>query len=904
MRRLIVILVITLVLIGLISSTNIYENWLWFKDLGYPQLFWTPLLTKLAVQAVNGFFLLIVIFGTLLMLRNSLVVLINERFQKRIRVIKEHDMAPVAQTLDSRLITIAMFLISLLLSYAVSYVSGSAGWLSYLSFANSTSFNLSDPVFGKDLAFYFFKLPFYEILYKSFYIPLLFLSIISAIIYLLTGMLSIKSLVLWRHGAVLIERPARRHLAVFGALLFSLNAFNYLLSIYELVYSQHGHVFGAGYTDLYVTSPILKFLIVLCILGTLCAIIALFFKDTRLLTLPLAALVFFSVTAYGIFPQAVQSLLVIPNELNYELPYINHEINYTRYGFGLNNIKTVNYPGTTPLDAASLEKDKATIDNIRLNDPNPLSLTFAQKQGIRLYYKFSDIDVDRYNLDGQLRQVMLAPRELSSTDIDPKAQTFVNMRFKYTHGYGVAASLANSVTSEGLPDFIIKDIPPVSSYPELTITEPRIYYGELTNDWVVTNTSTKEFDYPLGSSNAENTYQGKTGIRLTPLNKLILSINHATLRFYLANEITSQSRVLLHRNIMDRVKTLAPFLTYDHDPYMVINGGRLYWIIDAYTTSGYMPYSRPADSSGTNYIRNSVKVVVDAYNGTVDFYLVDPTDPIAQTYGKIFPGLFKDFSQMPTGLREHIRYPEDLFNIQVNQLKTFHMSDPTVFYNKEDAWDVPSELHTSAPQKMEPYYTVMRLPGQTKAEYILMIPFTPASSETNKRNNMVAWLGARMDGSHYGQLVLYQLPKNIEVDGPFQVESRIDQDTDISRQLSLWDQRGSSVIRGNILTLPIHGNFLYVEPIYLQSDQSAIPEMKRVVVVYMDKIVMANDLSTALQGIFGPGIASTASPPSVTLKPGQDQIQALSEQIEQIRQLLDSMQNQLQAMQNSSTKTP
>jgi uncharacterized protein len=528
-----------------------------------------------------------------------------------------------------------------------------------------------------------------------------------------------------------------------------------------------------------------------------------------------------------------------------------------------------------------------------------------------LYYKFNDIDIDRYTLDGKLRQVMLTPRELSSEDIDPKAKTFVNLKFKYTHGYGVAASLANAVTPEGLPTYVVKDIPPVATYPELNITEPRVYFGELTNDWVVTNTTAKEFDYPQGSNNAEVTYKGTTGIKLTALNKLMLSIKHGTFRFYLANEITPESKILLNRNVLDRVKKLAPFLDYDKDPYLVISGGKLYWIIDAYTTSENMPYSSPLKDSNVNYMRNSVKAVVDAYNGSVDFYLTDKTDPVAQTYNNIFPTLLKDLSQMPADLRSHIRYPQDLFSSQMNVLKTFHMNNPGVFYNKEDAWDIASELYGTKPQPVEPYYTVMRLPGEPKEEYVLMIPFTPASSETNKRNNMVAWLGARMDGDKFGELILYKLPKNIEVDGPFQIESRIDQDTEISRQLSLWNQKGSEVIRGNTLTLPIDGNFLYIEPVYLQSVKGGIPEMKRVVAVYADKIVMAENLDLALEGIFGKG-APTPTTPAVPPTPGtqppvpvqSEQVQKLLEQVDQLKKLIEGMETQIKGIQGAPEQKP
>ncbi len=905
MRRLVIGLLVILVLIGIISTTSLYEDWLWFKDLGYSQLFWTPLLTKLGVQAVNGVFLFIAIFLTLIMLRKSLVILINERFQRQIRVIREHDIAPVAETLDSRIVTIAMFVISLLLSYGISFVSGTIGWMDFLTYTHSTPFNTSDPVFGQDLSLYFFQLPFFRILYNSFYIPLLFLSIISVILYLLTGMVTIKGFALWRKNTVIMQRQARRHLATMGGILFILKAFSYWLSHYELVYSRHGHVFGAGFTDIFVNAPVLWILLVFSVLGALAAILSLFFKDTRLLTTPLAGLVVISLIGAGMIPAAIQSLIVVPNELNKELPYINYEITSTKYGFGLNNIKEVEYPGTSPLNQDTINKNSATISNIRLNDPRPMAQTYAQKQGIRLYYKFNDIDIDRYTLNGRVRQVMLTARELSSADIDPKAKTFVNLKFKYTHGYGVAGSLANAVTPEGLPTYVIKDIPPVASYPELAITEPRIYFGELTNDWVVTNTNTKEFDYPLGSNNAEVTYKGTTGIKLTGLNKLMLSIKHGTLRFYLANEITPDSKVLLNRNIVARVKKLAPFFDYDSDPYLVISGGKLYWIIDAYTTSEYMPYSNPVKKdSNVNYIRNSVKVVVDAYNGTVDFYLTDKADPLAQTYNKIFPNLLKDLNQMPADLRAHIRYPNDLFTMQTNALKNFHMNNPVVFYNKEDAWDTASEMYGTKPQPVEPYYTVMKLPGESKEEYVLMIPFTPASSEENKRNNMVAWLAARMDGDKYGELILYKLPKNIEVDGPFQIESRIDQDTEISKQLSLWNQRGSEVIRGNTLTLPIDGNFLYIEPIYLQSNKGGIPEMKRVVAVYADKIVMAENLDLALQGIFGKDVQTQPAPPppanqvSPAPAPAQpEQVQKLLEQVNQLKQILQGMEDQLKKIQ-------
>ena len=571
----------------------------------------------------------------------------------------------------------------------------------------------------------------------------------------------------------------------------------------------------------------------------------------------------FGILLNGIYPALIQSWIVTPNELNKEAPYIQNEISFTRFGYGLDKVQEQAYPGNTALTVDSLKANQGTLNNIRLNDARPLLQTYTQEQGIRLYYKFHDIDIDRYTINNDYRQVMLSARELSTPDLDPEAQTFVNTRFKYTHGFGVTASFANAVTPEGLPSFAIKDVPPVTDFNELKLKEPRIYYGELTNDWVVADTSVKEFDYPLGNNNAENSYQGRTGIELTPFNKLMVSLHQGTLQLYLANQVNSQSRLLITRNIKDRVQKLAPFLTYDDDPYIVIDGGRLKWIMDAYTTSDQLPYASEYSDQNFNYIRNSVKVVIDAYDGTVDFYAVDANDPILQTYRQIFPGVFKDLSQMPDSLKAHLRYPETLFNIQANMLKTFHMTDSSVFYNKEDAWDIAKELFNANPQDVSPYYTVLKMPGNDKPEFVLMLPFTPASSETNTRNNMVSWLAARMDGDKYGQLLLYTLPKNTEIDGPLQIESRIDQDPDISQQLTLWNQKGSSVIRGDLLVLPIGGNFIYVEPIYLQSDQSgSIPEMKRVVLAYQDHLVMTENLDQAFVKIFG----DNAPQPSI---PGQ-----------------------------------
>ena len=907
MNRLLKVLIGLIIVMALLTwSSGLYEDWLWFKDLGYSQLFWTPLLSKLFFQAINGTILFIFIAGTLLSIRHAIMTFVNERLRLRFRLVQ--DMNRPILSLNQRKVTVWLIIISAVVSFGISFLAGFTGWLDVLAFLNGTPFEQQDPIFGKNLAFYFFQLPFLKTIYNAFFGPLLLLTLFTAIFYIITRVIRFNSKKIWHRGAISLG-SARKHLAFLIGILFALKAFGFYLDIYQLLYSAHGHLVGVGYTDLTATLPALKALIIISILGAILSFIAWEVNDSRLITVPIAGIFVIGFLIYGIIPSLIQSFIVLPNELAKEQPYIQHEIELTRFGYGLNEITEIDYPGNTPITISALEAEQATLNNIRLNDPRPMLQTYNQKQGIRHYYKFNDIDVDRYTVNGEYRQVMIAPRELSTPDLDESAKGFVNMRFKYTHGYGASASFANAVTPEGLPSFAIKNVPPVSEFSEFKMSEPRIYYGELTNDWIVANTSVKEFDYPLGSANVENLYQGKTGITFTPFNKLMLSLRHATPRFYLANQVTPESKLLVYRNINERVQKLAPFLSYDADPYIVIDDGRLKWFIDAYTTSSALPYSNTYPNKGFNYIRNSVKVIIDAYDGTVDFYVIDPQDPILATYMKIFPGVFKDLESMSPSLRSHLRYPETLFTVQSNILKNFHMTNPAVFYNKEDSRDIAKELFEAKPQNVVPYYTIMKIPGEDKPEFVLILPFTPASSESNTRNNLVSWMAARMDGEHYGELLLYNLPKNIEIDGPFQIESRIDQDPEISPQLALWNQSGSSVIRGNLLALPIGGNFLYVEPIYLQSNKGgSIPEMKRVVVAYQDHLVMTHNLGSALTQLFGEGAPQPTTPgqgmqaplPSAEMQiPGQaaPNLEAIIGQMDQIRALLDDLETQLRELE-------
>ncbi|WP_368292470.1 UPF0182 family protein [Dehalobacter sp. TBBPA1] len=903
------VLVLLIIIIAVLSAlSGFYEDWLWFTDLGYATLFWTPFFSKVLIQAINGTMLFLVIFATLMSGRHAFTTFYNERFRKRIRLVEEVNLPPAV---SPRRVTISLLVLSAVISIIVSFIVGFTGWLDFLSFVNASSFHYSDPLFNQDLGFFVFKLPFFETIYNAFFSPILILTLFTALFYIMTGVVRFHSIRIWKKDAVVISPTARRHLGVLLTILFALKGFGYYISAYEIVYSHRGHVVGAGYSDIYASLPVFKILVVVSLVCFLFSLIAFFRKDSRLLTLPVSFLIVFSFFTSGIFPTMLQSLVVVPNELQKEAPYIASEIQMTRYAYGLDKIKEQDYTGVETVTAQDLKNELGTLNNIRLNDPRPMQQIYTQKQGIRQYYKFNDIDVDRYKIGDTYRQVMLSAREISLQDLDPKALTFVNTRFKYTHGFGLTASFANAVTTKGLPAFAVSNVPPQTDYTELKITEPRIYFGELTNDWVVANTKSKEFDYPLGNENAESSYTGKTGIPFTAFNKLMLSLHQMTPRFYLAGEVTSESKLLLYRNVLERAKKLAPFLTYDNDPYTIIDNGKIKWIIDAYTTTNSIPYSSKYSTQDFNYIRNSVKVVVDAYDGTVDFYAVDKEDPILQTYQRIFPGVFKSISEMPYSIKSHLRYPETMFKIQCDMLNTFHMTNTKVFYNKEDAWNVAKEIYGSSEQNVEPYYVIMKLPGETNEEFVLMQPFTPASSTTNSRNNLVAWLAARMDGENYGKLVLYKMPKNMEIDGPFQVESRIDQDPVISQQFALWNQKGSSVLRGNLLVLPIGGNFLFVEPIYLQSTTNgSIPELKRVVIIYEDKIAMTETLEEGLKEIFGRYIPSLdtlqETPVDNAGNPDQTnatdttktELQSVLDQIKQIREMLDALENQLTTINN------
>jgi len=585
------------------------------------------------------------------------------------------------------------------------------------------------------------------------------------------------------------------------------------------------------------------------VLALVCA--ALFFVTARkenwkLPALGLAVLVGVSILLGGIYPTIIQSAVVLPNEGTKERPYILNNIEATRVAYGLDKIREEEFPVKEGISFEDIEKNDKIISNIRLWDWRPIKQTLKQIQAIRLYYDFNSVDMDRYYFNGNYQQVMVSPRELDKDKIPEQAKTWVNETLTYTHGYGVVVNPVNKISGEGLPELLIKDIPPVSSV-NLTITRPEIYYGEITKGYVIVKTKAKEFDYPKGDENVYSTYAGNGGIPVSSLwRRILFSIKYSNMQILLTTNFTSESRIMINRNIQERVNKVAPFLGYDKDPYMVISKeGKLFWIQDAYTISSSYPYSTPVKGGYFNYIRNSVKVVIDAYNGTIDFYIIDQKDPVVKVYQNIFPQLFKNFDQMSEDLKEHIRYPKDLFQVQAELYSTYHMMDPDVFYNKEDYWNTPNEIYAENEIRMEPYYIVTKLPGHDREEFILMTPFTPST-----KNNMIAWLAAKNDQPEYGDLVVYKFPKEKLIFGPMQIEARIDQDSEISQQLTLWGQKGSTVIRGNLLVIPIEESIIYVEPLYLRAETGEIPELKRVIVSNGSDVVIGNNLEDALEKLF------------------------------------------------------
>jgi uncharacterized membrane protein (UPF0182 family) len=845
------------------QAISLYTDWLWFQEVGFTQVFTVSLTFKLILALVfGGLFFLLVYFNVKLAAQAPRGVTFLDQ-ENAIELPSPELVDPLLQRL---LLPVAILLGLFAASQAASH------WESLLLFLNSVPFGLEDPLFGRDIGFYVFRLPALSALYGwfSFTLGLTFLA--TAFTYLVY-----RGVQYTQRGLFLTER-ARLHLLSLVAIIVLIKAGGYFLDTFSLLYSSSGAAFGASYADVYANLPALRILTFLALVGASLCLVQIYRPGFKYLLVGLGALLLVHVAGLYLYPSFLQRFRVVPNEIDAERPFIKRSIEFTRRAYGLDKVESKDFPAEEQLTAADLKRNDATIKNIRLWEHRPLLATYAQLQEIRTYYKFVDVDNDRYLIDGTYRQVMLSAREISHQHLP--SRIWINEHLTYTHGYGVVFGPVNQVTPEGLPEFFIKDIPPVSVGP-LKITRPEIYYGELANDYVFVKTKAQELDYPAGDQNIYTAYTGKGGVPVSSLwRKLLFSGRYATLRIALSNDITRESRILYHRQIQERVKKIAPFITFDRDAYLVIaEGGRLFWIIDGYTVSNRYPYSEPTGGLG-NYIRNSVKAVVDAYDGTVSFYLSNPEDPVILAYAKIFPGLLKLLDAMPESLRAHIRYPQDLFAVQARMYATYHMQDPQVFYNKEDLLSIPRQAGEQqepdigrmmgrvtargTEREIDPYYTIMRLPDEKKEEFVLLLPFTP-----NKKDNMRAWLAARSDPPHYGKLIALDFPKAKLVYGPKQIDARIDQDASISQQLSLWNQRGSQVIRGSMLAIPIEKSLLYIQPLYLAAEKGSLPELKRVIVAFGNQIAMEENLELALQRIFSGRVAPvTAQARQVAPSPG------------------------------------
>jgi len=826
------ILLIILIVSGIAS---IYIDVIWFKSLAFVSVFWKILITK-------G--LVILFFAALFFVLSYINLTFARRFAPEFQVEINQDefVKPeiqLYQSLQNIQVNKKFVLLFSLVAALFMGFSESVSWEKILIYFNRTSFGIADPIFNKDIGFYMFNLPFLEFFRNWLFFSLTIITVVVGAIYV------VKKAIKLENKKIEIDTPVKIHLSILIGILLILKGAEYWLNTFKILYSTRGIIFGAGYTDVHANLLALRILTFLALACAVLLFITARKQDLKLPIVGLAVLLGVSAIMGTVYPEIIQRAVVLPNEGTKETPYISNNIKYTRMAYGLEDIIEEEFPVKEEISLEDIEKNEETINNIRLWDWRPIKQTLKQIQAIRLYYDFNSVDVDRYYFNGNYQQVMISPRELDKDKIPEKARTWVNEVLTYTHGYGVVVNPVNKISGEGLPEMLIKDIPPVSSV-DITITRPEIYYGEITKGYVIVNTKAKEFDYPKGDENVYSTYAGNGGVLISSLwRRILFSIKYSNPQILLTTNFTPESRIMIYRNIQERVKKIAPFLGYDKDPYIVVSKeGKLFWIQDAYSISSNYPYSTPLMGS-FNYIRNSVKIIIDAYNGTMDFYIVDQKDPLIKVYANIFPQLFKNFDQMPEDLKEHIRYPKDLFQVQAELYSTYHMLDPDVFYNKEDYWNTPNEIYAENEIRMEPYYIVTKLPGHEREEFILMTPFTPST-----KNNMIAWLAAKNDQPEYGELVVYKFPKEKLIFGPMQIEARIDQDSEISQQLTLWGQKGSTVIRGNLLVIPVEESIIYVEPLYLRAETGEIPELKRVIISNGTDVVIGENLEEALEKLF------------------------------------------------------
>lgn len=892
----IIILIVVVAASLFLTLVGFISDFMWFKEMGYVAVFFTQLVTQLKV----GIPTFIIVTGLVMLYLHHL----RKSYFAKIASSEATDMKKLNRT--TNWLAVAFGVVATVMSVTNL-------WFEILKFANSTDFDITDPLFSFDISFYLFKLEFLSQLNEILIGVIVGFVILTIVYYII--LMTVRTPDVFKEepvqGAETAEDSEERYtgnanpfggnpfgdnpfggnnannakdpfskifesltgkkvnarpikpkkqfddgnfrqlmniasgkITILGFIFFIMLAINFFLRQFDLLHAHTGVVYGAGFTDVNITLWMYRILCGLAILSAIMFIVQMGRKKYKsLLTVPVIMILVGLVgTGAGIL---IQNFVVSPDEINKESQYLERNIQYTQYAYQLDDVDIKAFAADNKLTASDINANVETINNIRINDFDPAQQFYNQTQSIRQYYTFHDVDVDRYMINGKYTQTFLTAREIDENKIDT---SWLNRHLKYTHGYGATLSRVDKVTSSGQPDVLIGNIPPESEVKEIEITRPEIYFGELSNEYIVVNTDEKEFDYPDGQSNKYTMYEGKAGIKLNFFNRVLFSIKEGSLKLLVSSNIDSDSKIIIYRNVIDRVRKIMPHLSYEADPYMVAVDGKLYWMMDAYTTSSYYPYSEPIDGNtgSTNYIRNSVKVVVDAYNGDTNFYVVDEKDPIATTFQKIYPTLFKSFDEMPEGLKSHIRYPNYLFEIQASVYAKYHMEDVNVFYQREDMWDIASEIYGMEKKQMTPNYYIAKLPGEQKAEFFNSIPFTPKSKQ-----NMTALMVARNDGENYGQLVLYQFPKSRTIYGPEQIEAQIDQNTEISKEFSLWSSAGTKYRRGNMFIIPINTSILYVEPVYLEATNSSIPEVKRIIVAYNDKIAYEETLADCLISLFG-----------------------------------------------------
>jgi len=847
-KVLIVIGIIVVVLIVLFTGARIWLDALWFDHLAFLSVFATILFTKIGLWF--AFFVLFLLFAGL-----NLIVAFRKGDIQTLKIPRSSQPQPgIPAELTqgdhieiNRKTAVSISVVVLLFLGVILAGTGSSRWELLQKLLHRSVFNITDPLYQRDLSFYVFVLPFINFL-KNWSLGVVVLTTaVVGLLYLISGSIT------YADKKPRVNTRAVRHLLFLALLVSILIAWHYWLKGYFLLLSPRGIIFGATYKD----EKVLRLAYYIMIAVALFIAVLIGFGASKRRFKPLLVgygiLIGGAVLITGIIPGIVQQFSVIPNQLERELPYIKYNIEFTRRGYNLQDIAVRPFPVSDTLSADDFSPGTGATKRIRIWDERPLKTTYKQLQEFRLYYDFSHVNVDRYHFSDDFRQVMLSVRELNYDQLPQTAKTWVNQRLQYTHGYGLVMSPVNEKGSEGLPLFFIKDIPPKVSVP-LRIDRPEIYYGQGTTEYVIANTKLEEFDYPKGDANVFSSYKGSGGIEIRSFfRKILIALRLKDWQILFTSYLKPDSKLMIYRSVQQRVPKIAPFLLYDPESYMVIDEGRLYWMRDAYTTTNMYPYSTPT-AEGYNYIRNSLKITVDAYNGNVTFYVIDKQDPLIQTYRKIFPALFKDIEEMPPGLRTHIRYPFHMFKVQAGIYETYHMSDPEVFYNKEDMWATPQEIYGDTQADMIPYYIINRFPElENPEQYVLMFPFTPSN-----KNNMVSWIAAFSDPQTYGKMIEYQFPKEKLIFGPLQIESRIDQNSEISQLFTLWSQSGSEIIRGNLLVIPIKDSLIYVEPVYLVSANSQLPELKIIIVAYQDRLGFAPTLEEALGQVFGTSSARVA----------------------------------------------